>query len=223
MLWVGGILSQWLGSAQDNQGWLASLFLLLAGLLTLLGARTTDDARALVCVALVGFVAEVVGSRFGFPFGSYIYTGALKPQLWGVPIVMSLAWMTLVAHSLDLAAHLRLPAWGLSLIAALWTTAIDLVIDPLAANELGYWRWSQGGIYYGIPAINFAGWFLTSLLACRVAGPRLQPNIWASGVGMAILLFFAFIALANSLLPVALIGFGLFAAGIFVRIGFRPN
>ena len=27
----------------------------------------------------------------------------------------------------------------------------------------GYWRWPGGGRYEGVPASNFAGWFLTSL------------------------------------------------------------
>lgn len=209
MLWVGGVSSQWLGRTHSGEGWLASLFLLLAGLIVLLGTRTRRDALALCGVALLGFAVEVVGARTGFPFGEYAYTGVLRPQLLGVPVAMGFAWMALVASASDFAGRLGLPAWPTVLIAALWTTANDLVIDPLAANQLGYWTWAERGSYYGIPFINFVGWFLTALLACRLTLPRRRSNFWAGFVGTAILLFFASIALAHSLLVVALIGLGL--------------
>ena len=31
----------------------------------------------------------------------------------------------------------------------------------------GYWRWDAGGRYEGIPASNFAGWWLTGLAVLR--------------------------------------------------------
>ena len=64
------------------------------------------------------------------------------------------------------------------------------------------------------------GWFLTALAAARLLGPR--PNFWAVFVGAAVLLFFASVALAHSLLPVALTGFALSAAGILLARP-RPN
>ena len=216
VLWVGGVASQWATAAGASAHGLGALFLLLAGLIVLLGADTRRDRTALALVALTGFAVEVLGAHTGFPFGRYAYTQALQPQLFGVPVVMSLAWMALVAYAADLAGRLHLPAWPAAVAAALWTTATDLVIDPLATTRFGYWTWAHGGSYYGIPFVNFVGWFATGLLACRIMGARPRPNFWASFVGTAIVLFFALVALANSLLPVALIGFGLCAAGLFV-------
>ena len=223
VLWAGGVARHWLGRVSADQGWLASLFLLLAGLIVLLGARTRRDAAALAAVAAFGFAVEAVGVRSGVPFGEYVYTGALQPQLLGVPVVMGLAWMSLVAFASDFTGRLRLPAWPAAAVAALLTTACDLVIDPLAANQFGYWTWARAGIYYGIPFTNFVGWFVTSLIACRVIAPRRQPNHWAGFVGVAILLFFALIALAHSLAPVALIGFALCAARISAPGRLRSN
>lgn len=217
VLWIGGVVSAWLGLARADEGWLASLFLLLAGLVVLLGARTRRGVLALGAVALLGFAVEAVGVRTGFPFGAYVYTGVLRPQLLGVPVVMGFAWMALVAYACDLALRLRLPAWPTAVFAALWTTAIDLVIDPLAANHFGYWTWAHKGTYYGIPFTNFVGWFFTALLACRVTVMHARPSFWAGFVGTAILLFFAANALAHSLPLVALIGFALCAARIAVR------
>jgi uncharacterized membrane protein len=223
VLWVGGVASAWLGRARGDEGRLASLFLLLAGLVVLLGARTRRDASALGAVALLGFAVEAVGVRTGFPFGAYAYTGVLRPQLLGVPVVMGLAWMALVAYACDFARRLRLSPRLATVFAALWTTAIDLVIDPLAANHFGYWTWARGGAYYGIPFTNFAGWFVTALLACGVMTKHARPNFWARFVGTATLLFFAANALAHSLPLVALLGLALCAAGIYISRNFRPT
>jgi len=154
--------------------------------------------------------------RTGFPFGAYAYTGVLQPQLLGVPVVMGLAWMVLVAYACGVAARLRLPPWLGVLVGALWTTATDLVIDPLAVQRFGYWAWADKGTYYGIPFTNFAGWFVTALLACRVLNAQGRPSFWANFLGAAILLFFAANALARSLPFVALTGFALCAAGVYV-------
>ena len=207
VLWVGGVASAWLGVEREDAGRLAALFLTTAALVVILGERTRRGALLLACVALLGFAVEAFGVRFGVPFGRYVYTEALQPQLLGVPVVMGPAWMVLVAFASDAAGRLRLRGWRAIVFAALLTTATDLVIDPLAANRLGYWRWEEAGSYYGIPLVNFAGWFLTALVASRIAGARENP--WAGLVGAAIMLFFALLALAHSLPYVALVGFAL--------------
>lgn len=223
VLWVGGVLSGWLGAARDDDGPLASLFLVTAGVIVLLGDGTRRGALRLGAVAVTGFAVEAVGVRVGVPFGDYAYTGLLRPQLLGVPVAIGFAWMSLVAFASDFTARLRLRPWRAAALAALLTTATDLVIDPLAANRLGYWTWAHGGVYYGIPFTNFVGWFLTALLACRVLGARGRPNFWAAFVGTAIVLFFALHALAHSLLPVALVGLGLCAAQLAIFWVFRPS
>jgi putative membrane protein len=218
VLWAGGVSLHWLGRDEPDQGWFATLFLFVAGLIVLLGARDLRAAAALGWVALIGFAVEVAGVRFGVPFGEYAYTGVLQPQLLGVPVALAPAWMTLVAFACDAVGRLRLGLWPAAILAALLTTATDLVIDPLAANQLGYWTWAREGSYYGIPFTNFVGWFVTALIACLVAGPRRQANLWAALVGAAVLLFFALLALAHDSPGVALIGFGLSAARLlFLR------
>ena len=214
-LWFGGVASAWLGVEREDAGQLASLFLLTAGLVVLLGEGTSRGVLSLACVALLGFAVEALGVRFGVPFGRYVYTDALRPQMLGVPLVMGPAWMVLVAFGRDAAARLRLRGWKATVFAALLTTATDLVIDPLAANRLGYWRWVDGGSYYGVPLVNFAGWLLTALVACRLAGAR--ENFWAGLVGSSIMLFFALLALAHSLPRVALVGFALCLARPLIR------
>ena len=221
VLWAGGVVSYWRGGTRPEEAWLASVFLALAGLLVLLGARTRRGALALAGVAVFGFVVEIVGANTGLPFGAYRYTDALGPRVLGAPLVIGVAWMALVAQSWSLVARLGLTRTLGLLVAATLTTAVDFVIDPLAANQLGYWRWERSGLYYGIPATNFAGWLLTSLAALLIFSRRLEPSFWARAVGLAVTLFFSLGALAHGLALAAAVGFALCAVQLL--IGFRAR
>lgn len=215
VVWCGGVASHFLrGGVTDGQQWLASLFLLLAAALTLLGARGAVSLRRLALVALVGFAAEFVGVRTGVPFGPYRYTEVLRPQLLGVPLVIAAAWMTLAAYVKQVLGPLRLPALAECAAGAAWLTAVDLVIDPLAAGRLGYWRWLSDGAYYDIPAVNFAGWFLVGLPAMFVLRRERAPNLPARAAGLSVVLFFTLLAAAHGLRAAALVGLGLCAADL---------
>jgi uncharacterized membrane protein len=181
----------------------------VAGLLVAVSARAAEWPT-LLAAALFGFGSEVIGVRYGWPFGAYQYTDVLAPKLWGVPLVIACAWVVLAAYVRPLAAQLSAGRAAGVVIAAAWMTAIDLVIDPLAANALGYWRWESAGAYYGIPATNFAGWFAVSLLIFAVGGNfrrEAKANAWAVFMGLSIILFFTLIALAAKLFLAASVGF----------------
>jgi uncharacterized membrane protein len=121
---------------------------------------------------------EAIGTATGRPFGRYSYTGRLRPSVAGVPVVVPLAWWAMAAPARE-AAHAAL-AWRSRRIArlglgAVALTAWDLFLDPQMTAE-GYWRWSGGGRYRGIPASNFAGWLLTSLAVMGVLELALPPG-----------------------------------------------
>ena len=136
------------------------------------------SARTLVIVVTIAFLAEWVGSRTGFPFGSYHYTDVLQPQLAGVPLLIPLAWMMMLP-----------PAWAVAhlltgrssrdarfvLLAALAITLWDLFLDPQMVGW-NIWVWEQPGPYFGIPLVNFPGWFLVSALITWITGPRDLPT-----------------------------------------------
>ena len=68
------------------------------------------------------------------------------------------------------------------------------MIDPLAGGVLGYWRWLENGMYYGIPAHNFLGWFVVSfVIFLFLRGPVLK-NVWAERTGLSIILFFTLLS-----------------------------
>lgn len=208
IMWVGGVSQHWPAGPgpQRDQSWLAALFLTLAGLIVLFSTRDMSERLLLFGAALLGFLAEVVGVHFGFPFGDYSYTGVLGPGLLGVPVVMGFAWMTLAAYVKQAVQHLRLAVWAEVIVGALWMTAFDLLIDPLAANELGYWRWSSTGAYYGVPTINFAGWFIVSVLILTIIRRKFTPCRAARLVGLSLILFFMLVAISFGKFGVALVG-----------------
>ncbi len=217
VLWLGGVAQHWrAGGVRPAQGWLGALFLLLAGMLMLISTRPPRDLLWLACIALFGFVVEIIGVRFGVPFGAYNYTAVLAPRLFGVPLVMACAWMTLAAYVKHMLARFALPVWTEATLAALWLTAVDLIIDPLAAQPLAYWHWAASGLYYGIPATNFAGWFATGLLAFLLFQQSCTANRWARLVGLSIIFFFTLLACAHGLWVAALIGGGLCALHFLV-------
>jgi len=213
VMWIGGVGHYALyGRPPLDAPWAASVFLLLAGLLVVITSRK-KDLIGLFIAALLGFVAEIIGVRYGFIFSPYRYTEVLQPQLFGVPLVMFSAWLTLVAYCrqmlMKMLMNLKLPALVETALAALWMTAIDLVIDPLAANQLGYWRWAQSGAYYGIPLRNFIGWFVVSFIIFSGFRSTWRENQAARYVGLSVVLFFTAIALSFGLALAGSIGLGL--------------
>lgn len=224
VVWCGGVASHFLrGGVADEQQWLASLFLLLAAALTLLGASGAASLKRLAAVFIVGFAAEAAGVRLGVPFGAYQYTDVLRPQLLGVPVVIAAAWMTLAAYVKQVLGPLRLPLWAECVAGAAWLTAIDLLIDPLAAGRLGYWRWLSQGSYYGIPAANFAGWFVVGLPAMLALRRERAPNLPARAAGLSVVLFFTLLAAAHGLRAAALVGLGLCAADLCAALRLRRS
>ncbi len=209
VMWLGGVGHYVIyGAPPLDAPWAASVFLLLAGVLILV-TSAKRDLPALMLVAALGFLAEFLGVRYGFLFSPYRYTDVLQPQLFGVPLVMFSAWLVLVSYCRQMLLRRDLPAWLEVLLAALWMTAIDLVIDPLAANQLGYWRWEQSSAYYGIPLHNFVGWFVVSVVIFALVRVRPQTNLWAKGVGLSIVFFFSAIAFSYRLYWAVAVGTGL--------------
>jgi len=205
-LWAGGIFSYVMDDGPPAAlSWTAPLFILMASLIVMT-TSAVSETRLLLLGGIIGFTSEVVGVRYGLVFGGYRYTDVLSPNFLGVPLVMICAWLVLVGYVRQMLAGFRFPRWLLIVLASIWMTAIDLVIDPLAANALGYWRWFEKGVYYGIPSHNFIGWFAVSFLVFwSLRGPVVK-NVWAQHTGLSIILFFTLLALIHGLVLAGLAG-----------------
>lgn len=129
------------------------------------GARTA--VFLLAGTAVGGYAVEVLGVHTGVPFGSYAYSSALGPRLFGVPPVVGLAW-TMLAWPAALAAR-RLVHGRLARVAVGgWALATaDLFLDPqLVAG--GAWTWHYPSPHLpgvsDVPLTNYVGWLAVGLL-----------------------------------------------------------
>jgi uncharacterized membrane protein len=139
------------------------------------GART---ALGLVAVFTGGGLAvEAVGVATGFPFGGYAYTDALGPRLFGVPLVVPLAWAWMAWPAWLAATRLTRGSVQRIGLAALALATWDLFLDPQMVAA-GYWHWSGVGAHLpgvpGVPVLNYLGWLGVSvvLMAIFSSGAR---------------------------------------------------
>lgn len=136
--------------------------------------------RYALIAAGIGWLAEAVGTTTGWPFGAYQYTDSLGPKIGPVPLVIPLAWL-MMAYPVLLAVRRTVRSRVLQIgYAAALLTAWDLFLDPQMVAE-GHWVWDDPvpalpGIP-GIPAQNFAGWFLVGVVLYSAATALLPAQV----------------------------------------------
>lgn len=125
-----------------------------------------------LCVG-IGSVFESISLRTGFPFGHYRFTELMGPKLFGLPLLLALAYAGMGYLSWVLALIIleyqsdRLLAKKvilLPLTASFVMISWDLSMDPVWADIDHAWVWRDGGSYFGVPISNFCGWFLTTYI-----------------------------------------------------------
>ncbi len=214
LFWVGGIISYvFLDALPAAADWAAPMFLTLAAA-GVLASSPLRDWPFLWAAGVIGFASELSGLSIHIPYGPYHYTDTLQPQIAGSPLVMIAAWMVLIAYVRQHTVSWRIPFTAVAVLGALWMTAIDLVIDPLAAGPLNYWAWVHEGLYYGIPFTNFVGWFVVSLVIFLIWKPHPARNPWAVWIGWSVILFFTIIAFGYRYWIPGVIGLALIAIDI---------
>jgi uncharacterized membrane protein len=124
-------------------------------------------------ILVVSNACENVGVRTSLPFGRYYFTDVMGPKILAVPILLGVAYIGMAYLSWTLAMIIlgdrQKPLLGrhvvtLPIIAAFMMVSWDLSMDPVWATILRAWVWPQGGAYFGVPASNFVGWYLTVYL-----------------------------------------------------------
>ena len=121
----------------------------------------------------VSFFFEIIGIKTGITFGGF-FNYDLKnngPIIFEVPIFIILTWYGLIYMSfsyvifilkLDSISFSNLSITEIATISSycgLSIMLLDLVLDPIGVDEKR-WFWRTQGAYYGIPYLNFFGWFL---------------------------------------------------------------
>lgn len=140
-------------------------------LFVLLHAPRQIGWKNLAVFFLLAFVIswsyESLSIATGFPFGNYHYTDSLGWKLGTVPLLIMPAYFGvcyiswLIARTLTQSvAPAQSHGWPVVLVAAFVMVMWDLSMDPSRATVNLTWIWRDGGAYFGVPFINFAGWFL---------------------------------------------------------------
>jgi uncharacterized membrane protein len=138
----------------------------------LLGGRA---ALRLVAIATsFGWLAEQLGSSYGWFFGSYTYTPVLGPRLGDVPVVIPMMWFALayigyvIANLIVWQDPVDRPASPghdavMSLLGAMVVTCYDLGVDPYMVYVLKAWIMAKtDGWWFGETVQGFAGWMVVS-------------------------------------------------------------
>ena len=137
-----------------------------------------------VLIASMGWAVEAIGTATGWPFGSYIYTERLQPHVGHVPLLVPLAWFMMLPVCWGVVAQwlkVREPLQGKSLwlfiaLSATAMTAWDLFLDPQMVLW-DFWRWQDVPAfnYFGIPWLNYGGWWVSSAVMTAAAHALLRP------------------------------------------------
>jgi putative membrane protein len=128
-----------------------------------------DRRAGALLLALAGYTyaIEYVGVTTGWPYGEFQYVVELGPTVAGVPLGLPLFFVPLALNALlfvDALGGERVSDLRVRVPAAVAVVlAVDLVLDP-GAVALGFWTYG-GGVYYGVPLSNYAGWLLSATVA----------------------------------------------------------
>ncbi|MDR3313613.1 MAG: hypothetical protein LBS96_04050 [Oscillospiraceae bacterium] len=103
-------------------------------------------------------MAQVMG-WYGF--------GKSLVMVFNVPITVPLIEALFTYASIRFASQLKIPKWGVVVLAGAFGVLGDLTLDPLALAQehggIGRWSWfiAQGDVnIFGAPVYNYMGWFL---------------------------------------------------------------
>ena len=154
----------------------------------------------------IAYAAEFASTRIGFPFGIYVYVDTTRDrELWlsNIPFFDSLSFSFLCYLGYAVAVLLYAPlvcvpgdfqvadtrairtSRRVLFTGAFLTMLLDLVIDPLTLRGdrwfLGrIYYYPQGGIHFGVPLSNYAGWFLVALATIAVFQLLERRAVWPS-------------------------------------------
>lgn len=138
----------------------------LASLTAAATSRGAGAVATLVGAGVLGLAVEIAGVHTGYPFGAYAYTGALGVRLFGVPLLIGLAWLMFAWPAAVVAARI-VRAYPLRVLVGGWGLAAwDLFLDPQLVAA-GGWRWTDPAPHLpGVPTVpvtNYGGWLFVAL------------------------------------------------------------
>ncbi len=178
-------------------------------------------------LGIYALVIETVAIITGFPYGHFDYSEHLGFKLFGyVPWTVAFAWTPLAIGAWAVAAQFASNVLVRIAVGTLLLTLFDLVLDP-GAVYINFWQYPEGGVFYGVPMSNFAGWLLTGAIGLAliegfgsIVRPLLPVPVQLTSSALAIVLFWTMIALFGGLWIAACIGVAIVVALVLI---YRTN
>lgn len=173
------LMDQYLSTLAPVSAALAILLFALPSYVGLIRQKGLMHAfLAIVAISGIFLGILALAVKLTYPFGDFSFGGALGYQIGGlVPWTMAFAYTPLVLAVFWLSS--KVSKSGLRvLLAGLLFTVVNAVLDPALAI-MGLRSWENGGPYYGVPIINFGGWFVCGLITALVL-----HKIWGKEVAV---------------------------------------
>lgn len=162
---------------------------------------------ALFACSFLSLGSELSGTTYGLPFGAYSYTPLLGLRILGkVPLLIPFSWffMSIASYALIRAVIAQRGFSVTRVILSAWMLLNwDLTLDPAMSYLTPFWVWAEKGEYFGMPAKNIAGWFLTGILIVSVY-ELLRCGEWLDRVPKR---FFVIFYGVNLMLPAGIVLF----------------
>jgi len=187
VVWIATPISFWTVGERFTP-LLTTLGVLAQAVATSAGLAMIWPARRIITTMLIvvglTWLVEWIGSTTGVPFGHYRYSSVLQPQVAGVPLLIPLAWWMMLGPAWAAATSILTPLYTLlgrwygplaALLSGAAFTAWDFYLDPQMVR-LGLWTWDSPGGYFGIPWVNFLGWWLVASAISLIVQPHLPAD-----------------------------------------------
>jgi len=132
--------------------------------------------------AIMDFLSSFVVRNYEYPGQSrlWVFSFIFFGWIWMCGSCLFLAEGILAGRGRDMFSQPRL-GWQVPLLTGVIAVVLDLFIDPVAVAA-GQWAWFvEGTVYYGIPLLNFTGWFALMFLAPLVWIWIAQNRDWHFG------------------------------------------
>ncbi len=172
-----GIIIMMFPELREKYLWTTNIFLSFQFMALLsyffLNYKRKSIAVTVPVLLISGFLLEYIGVKTSFPFGSYVYTDMLQPQILQVPLAISLSWVVVVAGSFLIVSSVKsLNTFALITYSSVLVLAFDFLLEPFASFINGYWIWT----FSFVPIQNYISWFFVAVVFTLFLSKFLVPQ-----------------------------------------------
>jgi len=172
-----GVIIMLIPELKDKYLWTTNIFLSIQFVALLSYMLLNYSGRSVIInltvLLLSGYFLELIGVKTSFPFGSYVYTDKLQPQILQVPLTISLSWVVVVTGSFMIVSSLKtLNVFAIVTYSSVLVLAFDLLLEPFAGFINGYWTWT----FSFVPIQNYISWFVIAFVFTLFLSKYLVPQ-----------------------------------------------